>query len=194
VVLGELPLRCRVSGGMAAGAGAGTDAMQPPPSPPGVVELATLADPSLVANAFAHVFGVRGDACMPLLESQTDVLPRSMLVVLDNCEHLVSACAELVSNLLRLSAHLRILATSREPLGVDGEQVWQVPRSTAPASADHMTVDQLQQSDAARSCVERARRSSPMASDEIGVDAMPGHTVERAIAGARVKAVQASLS
>src|SRR5207244_5437877 len=58
--------------------------------------------------------------------------PREMLIVLDNCEHLVGACANLVDGLLRACPHVRMLATSREPLGIEGEVTWRVPSLASP--------------------------------------------------------------
>ena len=65
------------------------------------------------------------------------VRSESMLLVLDNCEHLVSGCAALVKDLLQAGDDLRILTTSTEPLGVPGEVVWQVRPTEAPVSESH---------------------------------------------------------
>src|SRR5579859_4390563 len=90
-----------------------------------LVELAALADSSFVTAAVAHVFGVRGEARAPLVDMLTEVLRgKALLLVLDNCEHLVDACAELATCLLRACSQIQVLATSREPLGVEGEQVF----------------------------------------------------------------------
>jgi predicted ATPase len=75
---------------------------------------------------------------------------RDMLLVLDNCEHVIDACAELASSLLGSCGHLRILATSRESLGVSGETVWRL--------------DALATEDARRLFVERARQRDPATS------------------------------
>jgi predicted ATPase len=93
-----------------------------------VVELAALTDPSLVPQAVASVLGVREEPGRPLPVSLTGYLrDQNALLVLDNCEHLVVACAGLADRLLQESPGLRILATSRECLGINGETVWQVP-------------------------------------------------------------------
>ncbi|MGP4099977.1 BTAD domain-containing putative transcriptional regulator [Nonomuraea sp. KM90] len=90
-----------------------------------LVELAGAVDP---AEAVAAVLGVRDDAAAPLPSRLAGVLAgRRVLLVLDNCEHLVGAAAELVSGLLRAAPGLRVLATSQEPLGVTGEHVRVVP-------------------------------------------------------------------
>lgn len=82
-----------------------------------LVELASLGDPALVLRAVASVVGAREEPGRPLSATLIDLLrPQHLLLVLDNCEHLVMACAELVTALLRACPHLRVLATSREPL------------------------------------------------------------------------------
>src|SRR5262249_55774771 len=84
-----------------------------------LVELAELTDRALVAQAVAAALGVREDPQRPLTATLLDALrSRDMLLVLDNCEHLINACAQLAQTLLGACARLRILATSRETLGV----------------------------------------------------------------------------
>ena len=99
-----------------------------------LVELAALADPALVPQAVAAVLGVREEPGRPLLATLADALrPRTLLLVLDNCEHLLDACARLAGALLRGCPRVRLLATSREPLGVAGEAAWPVPPLPVPA-------------------------------------------------------------
>src|SRR5215207_4488765 len=87
-----------------------------------VVELAPLADPSLVPQTAALVLGVRERPGRSPTETLADYLrTREVLLVLDNCEHLVEACAGLAEALLRSCPELRVLATSREALGITGE-------------------------------------------------------------------------
>jgi predicted ATPase/DNA-binding XRE family transcriptional regulator len=94
-----------------------------------LVELASLADPALVPQAVAAVFGVREARGRPLAATLGEALrPGRLLLVLDNCEHLVVACARLADALLRACPHLRVLATGRRALGLPGE----VPRAVAP--------------------------------------------------------------
>ena len=97
------------------------------------VELAALSDPNLVLKAVASVLSVLEQPGRVMTETLADSLRgKSMLVVLDNCEHLVEACAHLADALLRGCPNLRILATSREALGVTGETVWRVPSLSIP--------------------------------------------------------------
>jgi predicted ATPase/tRNA A-37 threonylcarbamoyl transferase component Bud32 len=93
-----------------------------------LVELAALSDPALVPQTVAKALGVREEPGRAVDATLADFLKRKeALLVVDNCEHLVDACARLVDRLLRACANLRVLATSREPLGVAGEAVWPVP-------------------------------------------------------------------
>jgi predicted ATPase/DNA-binding CsgD family transcriptional regulator len=92
------------------------------------VELADLRQPDLVVSRVAACIGVGEEPGRPLLGTLADALrPRRMLLLLDNCEHLIGACAQLCQQLLASSPGLRVLATSREPLRVAAETVYQVP-------------------------------------------------------------------
>jgi len=98
-----------------------------------LVKLASLADPGLIAQTIATTLGVRAPSDRPLLDTLVDYLrPREMLLLLDNCEHLVTACASLAETLLQGCPGLRILVTSRQALGIIGETVWRVPPLAAP--------------------------------------------------------------
>ena len=100
-----------------------------------LVELATLADPRLVPQAVASVLGVKESAGRPLLEALLRFFKeRRLLLILDNCEHLLHACAELARQLLQAGPHSKIVATSREPLRVTGETTYPVPALPESAS------------------------------------------------------------
>jgi predicted ATPase/DNA-binding NarL/FixJ family response regulator len=102
-----------------------------------LVELADTVDPALVARRVATALGVREEPDRPLAETLTVALrPRTMLLILDTCEHVVDACAALAQQLLAGSPGLRLIATSREPLRVRGETVWRVPPLELPGPAD----------------------------------------------------------
>ena len=101
-----------------------------------LVELAALSDPALMPQAVATSLGLREEPGRPLTQTVTDYLfPKSALLLLDNCEHLLPACAGLVDTLLKACPHLCVLATSREALGMAGEQVYRVPSLLAPDPA-----------------------------------------------------------
>jgi non-specific serine/threonine protein kinase len=127
-----------------------------------LVELAGLADPELVAQSVASVTGVRESAGESVRATLLAALrSRSQLVVLDNCEHLVVACADLADAILRACPGIRILATSREALGIDGELAWRVPSlSVAPAEAA-LSPDKLSAYEAPRLFVDRAAAVEP---------------------------------
>jgi non-specific serine/threonine protein kinase len=92
-----------------------------------LVELASVTDHALIASAVAAGLGIY-EGTGPVVDRLVEVLrSRAMLLVLDNCEHLVWSCAEFVDNLLRTCPDVQILATSRELLRIDGESVWRVP-------------------------------------------------------------------
>ena len=99
-----------------------------------LVELAPLSDPSLVPQAVASALGVREQPNRSLTETLSDNL-RTRKLLLDNCEYLIEACATLVEALLRSSPELRVLATSREALGIVGEVAWPIPPLSLPRRA-----------------------------------------------------------
>ena len=98
-----------------------------------LVELAALSEGALAPQAVAKAVGVREQPGRPLTETLGDTLrARKMLLVLDNCEHLIEAVVRLVDALLDSCPGLRVLATSRETLGAAGEVAWVVPPLTVP--------------------------------------------------------------
>jgi predicted ATPase/DNA-binding SARP family transcriptional activator/DNA-binding CsgD family transcriptional regulator len=127
-----------------------------------LVELAPLSETELVPQAVASALGVPEQPGRPLLQTLGDALrPRKMLLVVDNCEHLVDACARLVNALLDACPKLRILATSREPLGVPGEVLWRVPPLSLPNAGGEYSVEGLMSSEAVRLFLERAKPRLP---------------------------------
>ncbi|WP_284617232.1 ATP-binding protein [Aquabacterium humicola] len=123
------------------------------------VDLAPLRDPSLVANQVAQALGVQEEAGRAVMDTLCAHLQASRaLIVLDNCEHLIDACAALCDGLLRAAPALRILATSREPLRVPGEQLYALlPMGVEPQGG----ADAAESGDAVRLFVDRARLHQP---------------------------------
>ena len=120
------------------------------------VELASLSDGTLVPHAIANALGVRESPQQPLLDSLINFLcEKQLLLVLDNCEHLLDACARLARALLGECADLQILATSREPLGFIGETVQGVSTLAFPDPNAMSFTDLLMQYEAVRLFVER---------------------------------------
>jgi len=124
---GKTRLGLRVAAGLADGTGDGV----------WFADLAPLRDPDLVAVTVADVLGVRREPGRPVPGAVVEAVgERSLLVLLDNCEHVIGACAKLADALLRGCPNLALLATSREPLGIDGERVYRVPSMGIPADGD----------------------------------------------------------
>ncbi len=145
-----------------------------------LVELAPVSDPDLVPAEMAKTLGIREDSHAPIQASLADFLrAKSMLVLLDNCEHVIAAAAEMAESLLAASPSLRIVATSREALGIPGEAILQVPSLAVPRLADHgrehlhgappghpepavdISFEALAASDSVRLFTERARAVAP---------------------------------
>ena len=122
-----------------------------------LLELAPLANPSLVAEALCRVLGMANDSTRAPLDVAISLLrQKRMLLVLDNCEHVLSGAAELAAAAARACPDLRILATSREALGVPGEAAYPLPCLPLPAATARITAAEALQSDAVRLFVERA--------------------------------------
>jgi predicted ATPase/DNA-binding CsgD family transcriptional regulator len=142
---GKTRLGLQVAAGLLDGAGDGV----------WFADLAPLADPDLVAVTVANVLGIRQEPGRPVLDTLVEAVGgRSLLVVLDNCEHVIGACAKLADALLRGCPGLALLATSREPLGIGGEYVYQVPSMRTPADGDDPGV--IRSSEAVRLLEDRA--------------------------------------
>jgi non-specific serine/threonine protein kinase len=127
-----------------------------------LVELAPLTNPELVAQTVAAVVDVREEPNRPLLATLAQALrAKRLLLLLDNCEHLVEASARLADALLRGCPDLQILATSREALAIPGEVGWRVPSLAVPA-ADHLPpLAELVQIEAVRLFLNRAEAVVP---------------------------------
>jgi predicted ATPase/DNA-binding SARP family transcriptional activator/DNA-binding CsgD family transcriptional regulator len=124
-----------------------------------LVELAPLSEEALVPQAVAEALGVREQPGNPLASTLADALKgKEMLLVLDNCEHLVETCARLAQKLLTSCPRLKILATSREALNIAEETTWLVPPLSLPDPLEHPTVGELEGYASARLFVERTRR------------------------------------
>ena len=125
-----------------------------------LVDLAPLADPTLVPSAVAQVLGVHEAARKPVLETLcTRVKGRQLLLLLDNCEHLLEACARLADAMLHAAAEATIMATSREPLRVPGEQTYPLPALSLPDRTAN--AESMGGSEAVQLFVERAQKQNP---------------------------------
>lgn len=125
------------------------------------VDLSGISDPSLVAPATATTLGLREDPSRSVTETlQSYLMVRSLLLILDNCEHLIEACSGLAESLLRECTRIRILATSRRPLGLIGEVAWRTPSLSLPDPLN-ATASDLSRSEAARLLIARAKAANP---------------------------------
>ncbi len=126
-----------------------------------LVELASVTDPLLVPQTVAGVLGVPQQGGRPASEVLSDFLkPKKLLLLLDNCEHLIEDCAALASKLLRACPGLKILATSREPLGISGETIYRVPSLDLPDATERGAA-QISGYGAIRLFVDRAAAVKP---------------------------------
>ncbi|MGZ9234085.1 MAG: adenylate/guanylate cyclase domain-containing protein, partial [Anaerolineales bacterium] len=113
-----------------------------------LIELASLQDPAYLISTIASTFSLREAQGSPLQDTVTDFLrTKHMLLILDNCEHLVEACADLANHLLHTCSKLKLIATSREALDIDGETIFRVPS--------------LKETESSKLFVERARKIDP---------------------------------
>src|SRR5262245_9219221 len=127
-----------------------------------VIELAPVSDGELVASTVLSALGLREEQGRPPAKTlESHLRDRRAMVILDNCEHLVPACAALADTLVRSCPSVQVLATSRAPLTVEGEVPWRVPNLSAPAEPSPVGLDALDSYEAVRLFIERARQARP---------------------------------
>jgi predicted ATPase/DNA-binding winged helix-turn-helix (wHTH) protein len=127
-----------------------------------LVELAALSDPRLVPQAVAQALEVKEQPTRLLIETLSDHLAsRKLLLVLDNVEHLLEACAHLVDEIVRRSPGLTVLVTGRERLGMTGELTYRVPSLTVPETSETVTRETALRYEGVRLFVERAKLVCP---------------------------------
>ncbi|MFQ5654645.1 MAG: tetratricopeptide repeat protein [Planctomycetota bacterium] len=163
-----------------------------------LVELASLAQPELVPRAVAKVLGLREEPNRPPAETLIEHLKsKASLLLLDNCEHLLGACAGLTDTLLGACSRLRIVASSREALGIAGEMIRQVHSLALPDAKAEPRLEEVLEAAAARLFVDRAQAvRSGFALTEENVSAvveicrrLDGIPLALELAAARVKAM-----
>ena len=143
------------------------------------VPLATIQDSLLVTQAVFNALGVQDISATLSLSTLTEYLAgRHLLLVLDNCEHILDGCAVLASALLMTCPDLQLLATSRQALGMPGEVRFQVPPMSLPTESDEASVERLLNSDAVWLLGERA------------ADVVPGFAVDAVNAAAVLRLCQ----
>ncbi len=126
------------------------------------IELAPLTDPALVVQGVASTFGLKEEAGRSLETALKDYLrEKSLLLILDNCEHLIAACAQFADTFLHACPKLKILASSREALGIAGESAYHVPSLSVPDPNHLPSIETLSQYDAVRLFIDRAVMVQP---------------------------------
>src|SRR5881398_741318 len=133
----------------------GADELEKFPDGVRFVDLAPLNDASLVVDAIASSVGIKVEQGISVVDALVRTLEGTKtLVIIDNCEHVVKACADTVTGLLRAGESVRVLATSREPLGLAGEMTWRVPSLSL--SDDATKIEEIGESEAVQLFVDRA--------------------------------------
>src|SRR5215469_2993851 len=126
-----------------------------------LVELAEVLDPALVSNAVMTALDLRDQAATEPLPLLLDYLrDRELLLVVDNCEHLLGAAAQIVTDVMKAAPGVRVIATSREPLSVPGEHVVPVPPLELPSPDATESLARLRQNEAVMLFTERAAAAS----------------------------------
>ena len=126
------------------------------------LELAPITDPELVPNTVADLLGIREESARPLMTTLLDWFSdRELLIILDNCEHLLDACAKFTDSVLRGSRGVRILASSREALGIAGETAYRVPSLPTPSPKEQIEIERLEKYESVQLFTERAAQSQP---------------------------------
>lgn len=127
-----------------------------------LAELAPVTDPAIIPQTLLSIFNLREDSHRTVLEVITEHLrTKSILLILDNCEHLIDACAKISEELIRGCPKLKILASSREALGIAGEVPYHVPSLDIPDPSNIQAVDELEKVDSVRLFIERAKTAKP---------------------------------
>jgi predicted ATPase/class 3 adenylate cyclase len=127
-----------------------------------MVELAPILDPVLVAHTTAIAIGLRDEPQRPFIDMLYEYLrEKKMLIILDNCEHLVDACAQMANKILQAAPTVRILASSREALGIAGEVTQRVPSLGLPDMGHLPHIESLSQCEAVKLFIDRATSAVP---------------------------------
>jgi len=128
-----------------------------------LIELAQLADSTYIPSALASTFQLREVQGVPLIDTVTDYMrSKELLLILDNCEHLIETCAQLAHHFLQACQKLKIIASSREALGIAGETVYRVPSLSVPQDLkERQDAGRIMQYESTRLFAERATKANP---------------------------------
>ena len=126
------------------------------------IDLAPIKDPILVSKEISEVLNIKEDPNKPIVNTLIEsIKDKSLLILLDNCEHLIQECAEIAHKLLNTVKGIRILATSREALNIQGEVVWRIPLLSFPITDSIKDIKEINQFEAIRLFVDRAGSNQP---------------------------------
>jgi len=127
-----------------------------------MVELAPVNVPDHIVQAIAEIFKIKEQPGSDLIQIITHFFKKkNLLIILDNCEHLISACSEIVERILKSTEDLTILTTSREALNVADEVAWRAPSMTLPENGIELSANELNQYEAVQLFVARAKNKQP---------------------------------
>jgi len=127
-----------------------------------LVDLAPILDHLLIPRTTAITIGLRNEPKRPVIDMLCDYLnKKKMLIILDNCEHLVDACAQMAERILQAASNVQILASSREALGIAGEVVYRVPSLGLPDMDNLPPLESLSQYEAVKLFIDRATSAIP---------------------------------
>jgi len=125
-------------------------------------DLSPVTDPGFVGKTIARVLNIKEEPGKAIIDTLIEnIKNKSLLLLLDNCEHLIDACAEAADKLIHAVKGLCILATSREALNIPGEIVWKIPSLSFPDTDSIKNIDEVQQYDAIKLFADRAGSSKP---------------------------------
>lgn len=179
------------------------DVMENYPDGVWLAEMAAISEPALTARAVASALNVREEPGRPLMQTlEVHLRHQSVLLVMDNCEHLLAACAVLAEQLLKSCPSLRVLTTSREPLNISGETAYRVPSlalpNKGPLTAANGSPESLARFESVRLFVDRAAAVSPaFALNQVNAptvaricERLDGIPLAIELAAARIKSLQ----
>jgi len=126
------------------------------------VNLSPITDPHFVAKSITEVLNIKEEPDKPILDTLINkIKDKSLLIILDNCEHLVQVCAEIVDKLLQNVKGIRILATSREALNIPGEVIWIIPSLSFPTPGSRVVIEEIDHYESIKLFTDRAALGKP---------------------------------
>lgn len=145
-----------------------------------MIDFAPLVDPALVPQTVAAILGLREEGSQTMLANlMSHLRPKTSLLLLDNCEHLIDACANLAADVLQACPNVAILATSREALGIPGEIPFLIDPLSVPDLNHSLPIEKLIEHDGVRLFIERAKTTLPSFTLTVGNSSAVGEVCRR---------------